>query len=574
MYIAEIPNRNSRPAILLRESFREGGKVKSRTLANLSNWPAERIERLRSVLRDDNNALPPFEIIRSLPHGHVAAVLGMAKKLDLLRLISRSDPQMAALCVAMIVSRILSPASKLSTARMIHSSTCASSLGEELELEQINEEALYRAMDDLFEQQERIETALAKRHLREGCLVLYDVSSTWFEGRCCPLAKLGYSRDGRKDRPQIVFGLLTSSDGCPVAIEVFEGNTADPNTLKFQIEKVIHRFALKKVVLVGDRGMITEARIREEIRTVPGLDWISALRAPAIQGLVSAGTLQLSLFDEKDLAEISSPDYPGERLIVCRNPLLAERRTRKREDLLQATEKEMEKIKQATLRERAPLHSVQDISLRLGRVAQRFKMKKHFILTIEQGRFDYQRNLQSIVDEAALDGIYVVRTSLPSSAMASDTVVATYKRLSAAERAFRSMKTVDLKIRPIFHRHDKRVRAHVFLCMLAYYVEWHMRQALAPILFDDEVPEEGRQRRANIVKPAQRSLRAEQKAHRKKTEDGTPVHSFQSLLRDLATITKNRIQPLGSSQSFDISTRPTPVQQKALDLLAKAHRAL
>ncbi len=571
MYVAVVPNRDSPPAILLRESYRQAGKVKTRTLANLSQWPPERIDRLRILLSGKVDDPPrSFEIIRSLPHGHVAAVIGTIRKLDLARLISRKDPNVAALCMAMIASRILSPGSKLFTARMMDSATCASSLGEELGLQHLDEDALYRAMDVLLKQQPRIEQALARRHLNEGSLVLYDVSSTWFEGRHCALAKFGHSRDGRRDRPQIVFGLMTNREGCPVAIEVFEGNTADPKTLGVQIEKLVKRFGLSKVILVGDRGMITEARVREELRPIPGLDWITALRAPAIRTLVETGAIQLSLFDQKDLLEISAPEYPNERLIVCRNPLLADERRRKREELLQSTEKQLEKIRQATQRERRPLTAIGEISMRVGRVAQRFKMKKHFLLEIQQGQFEYRRNEESIAAESALDGFYVIRTSLAQATMEATQVVASYKQLSRAERAFRSIKTVDLRIRPIFHRRADRVRAHVFLCMLAFHVEWHMRRALAPILFDDDAPELGQARRTSIVAPAKRSERAEAKALTKTTQDGTPVHSFQSLLRDLATIVKNRIQPENSSSTFDMCTRPTALQQHAFDLLGVA----
>jgi hypothetical protein len=571
MYVAVVPNRDSPPAILLRESYRQAGKVKTRTLANLSHWPPERIDRLRILLSGKFDDQPrSFEIIRSLPHGHVAAVIGTMRKLDLARLISRKDPDVAALCMAMIASRILSPGSKLFTARTMDSATCGSSLGEELGLQHLDEDALYRAMDVLLEQQPRIEQALARRHLNEGSLVLYDVSSTWFEGRHCALAKFGHSRDGRRDRPQIVFGLMTNREGCPVAIEVFEGNTADPKTLGVQIEKLVKRFGLSKVILVGDRGMITEARIREELRPILGLDWITALRAPAIRTLMETGAIQLSLFDQKDLLEISAPEYPNERLIVCRNPLLADERRRKREELLQSTEKLFEKIRLATQRQRRPLTAIGAISMRLGRVSQRFKMKKHFLFEIQEGMFKYRRNEESIAAEAALDGFYVIRTSLAQAIMEATQVVASYKQLSRAERAFRSIKTVDLRIRPIFHRRADRVRAHVFLCMLAFHVEWHMRRALAPILFDDDAPELGQARRTNIVAPAKRSERAEAKAFTKTTQDGTPVHSFQSLLRDLATIAKNRIQPEDSSSSFDMCTRPTALQQRAFDLLGVA----
>jgi transposase len=472
------------------------------------------------------------------------------------------------MCVAMIVERVLDPRSKLALARSLGEKTALDSLGEVLHLSDVDEDELYAAMDWLLTRQERIETALAKRHLAEGTLVLYDVTSTYFEGRCCPLARRGHSRDGRFDRPQIVFGLLTNAEGCPVATEVFEGNTGDPKTVLSQVKKLRERFGLERVVLVGDRGMITSARIEEDLRSASGIEWITALRGPAIRKLVQAGSLDVSLFDERDLAEISSPDYPGERLVVCRNPLLAAERKRKREELLGATEKQLEKIATATQRPRNRLRGKDRIGLRLGRVLGRFKMGKHFQLTITDDSFTYRRNPSSIAKEAALDGIYVIRTSVSTQQLSTEDTVLSYKRLAQVERAFRSLKTVDLKVRPIYHRLADRVRSHVFICMLAYYVEWHMRRALAPMLFDDDDKEAAARRRSSPVAKARRSEKAEQKAYTKLTAEAEPVHSFRTLLQDLATLARNRIQPKdGSVEPFDILTTPTPLQQRAFDLL-------
>jgi hypothetical protein len=442
-----------------------------------------------------------------------------------------------------------------------------------LDLSDGDEELLYRAMDWLLPRQDKLERALAKRHLAEGTLALYDVSSTYFEGRCCPLARYGHSRDGRRDKLQITFGLLTNADGCPIAVEVFAGNTADPATLSAVITKLRERFALKRIVLVGDRGMLTSARIREELAPAEGLDWITALRAPHIQQLLQAGSLQLSLFDQRDLAEIIDPAYPGQRLIACRNPLLAAARARKRIDLLAATERQLQEIAAATQRERQPLRGKARIALRVGAVLGRYKMRKHFRLTIEETSFSFARDDASIAREAALDGIYVIRTSLPGAALAADGAVAAYKRLAQVERAFRSLKSVDLKVRPIHHRLEDRVRAHILLCMLAYYVEWHMRQALAPMLFDDDDPAAAQAARRSPVAPAQRSPRAQHKASTKLTDDGDPVHSFRTLLRDLATVAKNRILPkLEHPVPFDLITTPTALQQHAFDLLGVNYR--
>lgn len=571
MYVASIPNRNSPPAILLRESYREDGKVKNRTLANLSDWPPAKLEALRAVLRGATNIAAlqdAFEIVRSRPHGHVAAVLGTLHRLKLHMLIVPKRSRERELCVAMIVGRILNPRSKLALARALRPETRHSTLGELLGLGEVDEDELYEAMDWLLPRQERIESALAKRHLNEASLVLYDVSSTYFEGRHCPLARLGYSRDGKHDKLQIVFGLLTNAEGCPVAVEVFEGITADPKTLPAVLEKICGRFALKELVLVGDRGMITRARIEQDLKKAPGLSWITALRGPAIRKLAEGGWLQLSLFDEKDLAEITSPDYPDERLIVCRNPLLAEERQRKREELLAATEKELQKVAAATSRASRRLKGQDKIGVRVGRVLGRFKMAKHFSIEISEQGLRYSRNQPRIDAEAALDGIYVIRTNLPNQRMASEDAVRSYKRLAAIERAFRCLKTVDLKIRPINHRREERVRAHVLLCMLAYYVEWHMRRALAPILFDDDDKAGAEALRRSVVAPAQRSPRAQLKAFTKRTEDGLPVTSFQDLLRDLATLTKNQVQPKQVNiKAFDKITPPTPLQHKAFTLL-------
>jgi transposase len=567
MYIDTVPNRNSPPAVLLRESSRVGNKIIKRTLANLSDWPAPQVDLLRRVLKGEALLSPSqaLQIERSLPHGHVAAALGTLRRIGLESELSRSACPERDLACAMIVARILFPASKLATARGLNEQTASSSLGALLGLELVDEDHLYAAMDWLLPRQARIEDQLAARHLQPATVVLYDVTSTYFEGRRCPLAQYGHSRDERPGNLQIVFGLLTNPEGCPVAVEVFEGNTADPKTVAGQIRKLRQRFELQQVVIVGDRGMLTSARIREDLQTEEGVRWITALRAPQIQQLATDGNLQLSLFDQQDLAEIQHPAYPGERLIACRNPLLAEERKRKREELLTATEKQLEKIRAATQRKRRPLRGKKEIGLAVGKVLGRYKMGKHLQLTIEEDRFDWQRKPASIEREAALDGIYVIRTSVPASDLTGQQVVATYKSLSTVERAFRSMKSVDLKVRPIHHHHPERVKAHVFLCMLAYYVEWHMRQALAPLLFDEEDHEAAETQRSSIVAPAQRSLSAQQKAISKQTADGFPVHSFRTLLADLATLTRNRVRM--GEQLFDMLATPTTLQERAFELL-------
>lgn len=567
MYIDTVPNRNSPPAILLRESSRVGNKIIKRTLANLSDWPAPQIDLLRRVLKGESliSVAEALHIERSLPHGHVAAALGTLRHIGLEQDLARSASPERDLVCALIVARILAPASKLATARGLHQQTASSSLGALLGLELVDEDHLYQAMDWLGSRQERIEEKLARQHLGQGTVVLYDVTSTYFEGRSCPLARYGHSRDERPGNLQIVFGLLTNQEGCPVAVEVFAGNTGDPKTVAAQIGKLRQRFQLQEVVVVGDRGMLTSARIREDLKTEEGLGWITALRALQIQQLVADGNLQLSFFDQRDLAEIQHPAYANERLIACRNPLLAEERKRKREELLTATEKQLEKIRAATQRKRRPLRGKKEIGLAVGKVLGRYKMGKHLQLTIEEEGFDWARKPASIEREAALDGIYVIRTSVPASRLSSPQVVATYKNLSTVERAFRSMKSVDLKVRPIYHHQAERVKAHVFLCMLAYYVEWHMRRALAPLLFDDEDHETAQAQRTSIVAPAQRSTSAQEKAATLQTADGLPVHSFSTLLADLATLTRNRVRM--GEQVFVTLATPTTVQQRAFELL-------
>jgi hypothetical protein len=572
MYVAKVPNRNSPAAYLLREGYREDGKVKSRTLANLSHWPLAKIERLRRVLRDEvlTGATEGLTMLRSLPHGHVAAVLGTARRIGLDRLLAagRAPARLAALVLAMILARVIDPASKLATARQLDTATATCSLGPLLELGTVSEQELYAALDWLLSQQSRIERRLAQRHLSQGTLVLYDVSSTYFEGRTCPLARRGYSRDGKRDKLQIVFGLLCASDGCPVAVEVFEGNTGDPSTLAAQVAKLKQRFHLDHVVLVGDRGMITDVRI-ETLLQPTGFDWITALRAPTIRTLLDQGAFQLSLFDERDLAEVTSPDFPGERLVVCRNPFLAVDRARKRLELLAATEVNLRKVAKAVSRKNKPLRGADRIGLAAGAVFNRHKVAKHFILTITDDTFTFARNTEAIEAEGKLDGFYVIRTNLDETTLAASDVVRVYKSLSQAEFAFRSIKTVDIQIRPIHHRLADRVRAHVLLCMLAYHLEWHMRQALAPILFDDHQRAEAAAARSSIVAPAQRSKAARRKAATKRTADGLPVHSFQSLLAELATFTRNTMVMAAAPQdTFLLYPQPTPTQSRAFELLA------
>jgi transposase len=574
MYVAKVPNRGSPPAILLRESYREDGKVRNRTLANLSRWPEDKVDALSRVLK----GLPPkvaledaFEITRSLPHGHVAAVLGTLRTLGLEELFDPVPSRSRDLVVAMILAQVIDPSSKLACARGLRKETASSSLGEVLSLTGADSNDLYEAMDWLLVRQQRIEDALAARHLEDGTLVLYDVSSAAFEGRTCPLGALGHPKDGVHGRLQIVYGLLADKHGVPVAVEVFKGNTGDPTTVASQVKKLKERFSISNICLVGDRGMLTKARLRDDV--VPAeLDYITALRAPEIKALVEGEALQLSLFDQQDLFEIVHPDYPRERLVCCKNPLLAVERTRKRESLLKATEAELAKIAAACRRERRPLEGKDKIALRLGKVVNRYKMAKHFTIEIAEDSLTFSRKQDQIAAEVALDGIYVLRTSLPEKTLVAGEVVSSYKALSEVERVFRCFNT-DLDIRPIRHRTEDRVRAHVFLRMLSYYVTFHMERQLAPMLFRDDDKQAAESARTSPVAPAQRSERALKKIHTKRTEDDAPVHSFKSLLKDLATIVANRVQPTDTDlPAFLVITTPTPLQSRAFELLGVSHR--
>ena len=545
---------------LLRTSYREDGKVKKRTLANLSHLPEPLIALIRGWLRGERYlaAGEAVRIVRSTPHGHVAAVLGMARRLALPALLERRPSRARDLALALIVERVCRPASKLATAALLGQST----LGDLLAIGDASEDELYRAMDWLLSRQARIETGLARRHLASGSLVLYDLTSTYVEGTHCPLAAHGHSRDHRSDRAQIVFGLLTDERGCPIAVEAFSGNTADPATLEAQIAKLRDRFGLADIVLVGDRGMLTSARI-ERLKELGGIGWVSCLRSPAIRGLVAGGDLQLSLFDERNLAEITSPEFPGERLVVCRNPVLAADRARTRSELLAVTEAELERV--AGMVERGTLRTAAAIGRRVGRVDNRKKMAKHFVVEIADGVFRFSRDEASITQEAALDGLYVVRTSVGPERLEAAAVVETYKRLSAVERDFRALKGDDLLVRPIFHWRADRVRAHLFLCLLAAYIRWHLEAAWAPLLFRDEAPPE----RADPVGPRGRSASALAKERDHLTPDGLPVGSFARLLGHLATLTEHHVVPAGLDEraAFWQQDEPTALQARAFELL-------
>ena len=565
MYVETVPNRNSPPAILLREGRREGKKVHKRTLANLTHWPKDKIERLRRVLKNEPLVHPDqlFVIERSLPHGHVELLLEAIRQLKLPALIDPRPSPKRDRVLAMILQRLLYPASKLATTRLWHTTT----LAEELSLEDTDEDDLYEAMDWLLERQDRIERKLAKRHLAEGDPVLYDVSSSYYEGQTCPLMQFGHNRDGKRDRPIVVYGVLADSMGRPLAVQAYAGNTGDPTTVGDQVEKIRGRFGLERVVLVGDRGLLTETQINH-LKRYPGLGWISALRHHQIRRLVESEAVQLSLFDERHLAEVRSPDYPGERLIVCHNPLLAEHRRQKREALLTATEEALARIaRQVARRTRTPL-SATEIAEKLGRVKNRFQVAKHFRTEIADGSFHYERRTEAIIREAQLDGFYMLRTSEPADRLPTAAVVRRYKDLTRVERAFRSLKTVDLHIRPIRHRVESRVRAHLFLCLLAYYVHWHLRQALAPLLFDDEDLEAERARRDPVL-AAQPSASAKRKKRKRLTEDGLPLQSLETLMAHLGTRARHqcRLPSEPDAPCVQRLTEPTPLQQRAFELI-------
>jgi transposase len=563
MHIDVVPNRDARPTFLLRESYREGSRVRKRTLANLSALSELQIEAIRAVLRGEplRPAGDLFEIIRSLPHGHVQAVAVAMQRLEFPRLLSaRAQPERDLVC-AMVAARILAPHTKLATVRWWHTTTLAEDFG----VAQASEDALYAAMDWLLQRQAAIQKKLAARHLSAGSLVLYDLSSSYFEGTTCPLAKRGYSRDGRRGTLQVNYGLLTDVRGCPVAVSVHEGNTADSQTFLPEVQRLRTDFGIERMVMVGDRGMISHKAI-DDMRATDGIGWITALKSASIRALVEQGQLQLGLFDERNLLELRSPDYPGERLVACRNPELAKLRAHKREELLGATAKNLAKIKARV--DAGKLVGQDNIGVRVGKVINQYKVAKHFALTIEETALTFPRKADSIAAEAALDGLYIIRTSVSATQMDAADCVRNYKALANVERAFRSLKTIDLKVRPIHHRTADRVRAHIFLCMLAYYVEWHLREAWRELMFADT--EQQAKATRDPVAPAKRSQAALTKAARHTLDDGTPAHSFATLLAELGTVVRNTCRTRGSGDDaphFEIVTTANPKQTHALDLL-------
>jgi transposase len=572
MYIDIVPNRGSPPAVLLREGWREGGKVRKRTIANLSDWPQQQVEALRRLLKGEPmvSAREAFYVHRSLPHGHVEAILEAIGRLGVDRLVASRQSRQRSLVLGMMVQRLIDPGSKLACIRSWHNTT----LAEELKVQDADVDELYQALDWLLARQGRIEKKLAGRHLGEGAAALYDVTSSYYEGRCCALARRGHNRDGKKNTLSIVYGLLTDREGRPVGVQVYPGDTGDPTTVPDQVDKLRGSFGLRRIVLVGDRGMLTEARI-EQLRAYPQLGWISALRSGAIRRLTDGGAIQPSLFDEQDLAEIVSPEFPGERLVVCFNPLLAEDRRRTRQELLEATEKQLQKVAAAVARRTRRPMSKDQIGLKVGKVIHGYKVAKHFRLTIEDGRLEWQRDETSIAAEAALDGIYVVRTSEAAEELPRDDVVRGYKLLGQVEHGFRTLKGLEIRVRPIFHRVDDRVRAHIFLCMLAYYVEWHLRRVWAPLLFDDEELPQDRQER-HPVRPAKPSASAQRKKRTRQTAEGLEVQSFPTLLECLATRCRNTcsVRGVGNGEApgqgkstFECLTDPTPLQGKAFELV-------
>ena len=563
MYIATVPNRSSPPAILLREGYREGGKVKNRTLANLSQWPAPKVDLLRRLLRDE--ALAPVDalcaVVASTHHGHVQAVRTTMQRVGFAALLAPRPSRERDLVVAMVAARILEPDSKLATTRWWHTTTLPADLG----VRDADEDALYEAMDWLLERQDRIEQTLAARHLRAGGFVLYDLTSSYFEGTTCPLAAFGHNRDGKKGKLQVNYGLLTDGRGCPVAVSVFKGNTGDPPTLLPAVRRVRERFGIEQLVVVGDRGMIAQTQITA-LQGLAGVAWLTALKTGAIRDLVAGGHVQLGLFDERNLFELTHPDFPGERLVACRNPELAKLRAHKRQALLAATVKELDKVRGMVAR--GTLKGREAIGVRIGKVVNKYKVAKHIRLDIHDDRVEFQIDEPRVAAEAALDGIYVIRTSVPAERLDAADAVRHYKRLSDVERAFRSLKTIDLKVRPIRHRLEERVRAHIFLCLLAYYVEWHMREAWRPLLFSDE--DQAAKQTRDPVAPAKRSAAALRKVHTKVLADGTPVHSFSTLLKDLSRIVRNVCRSRGAgpeAPTFELVTTPDSTQQRAYDLL-------
>ena len=563
MHISIVPNRNSKPAVLLRESYREGKKVKKRTLANLTSLPMDQIEAIRRILKGEKLAPVDdlFEVGRSHHHGHVHAVTETMKRLGFSNLLASRKSKERSIMLAMIAAQVLEPSSKLAMTRWWHTTTLPEIFG----VENADADDLYSAMNWLLDRQGQIEKKLAARHLENGSMVLYDLSSSYFEGKTCVLAKLGHNRDGKKGKLQVNYGLLTDRRGCPVAISVYDGDTGDPTTLLDQVDKLKDEFGIEIMVLVGDRGMISQKQI-DSLENIKGVSWITALKTGAIRNLVEDGSVQLGLFDDKNIFEFTHPDYPGERLVACRNPEMTRRRREKRQSLLDATEEELEKVRRMVANGR--LKGQSKIGVRVGRVVNKYKMAKHFELSIRTNSFSYKKDEQKIADEEALDGIYVVRTNLPKRAMSAAKTVLSYKKLSEAERAFQALKSIDLRVRPIRHRMVDRVEAHIFFCMLAYYIQWHMKEAWRPLLFSDEDLEAKEKR--DPVAPAKRSPEAMKKIRTKKLADGTKAHSFRTLLRDLSTIVRNdcrRKEAESTESSFSIDTTPSSSQQRALDLI-------
>jgi DDE family transposase len=564
MHIDAVPNRQARPTYLLRESFREGDRVRKRTLANLSALSDEQIDTIRRVLRGESLCLAAttFEVVRSRPRGHVEAVAAAMRRLGVERLLAARPSRERELVCALVAARIVAPHTKLATTRWWHTTTLAEDFG----VADADEDDLYAAMDWLLAHQDTIENKLAARHLSEGALVLYDLSSSYFEGSSCPLARLGHSRDGRKGMLQVNYGLLTDARGCPVAVSVHEGNVTDSATLMPEVKRLRESFGIERLVMIGDRGMICQKSI-DEMRQSDGIDWITALKSASIRALVEQGQLQLGLFDERNLLELQSPQYPGERLVACRNPELARLRAHKRGELLACTEASLEKIRARV--DAGRLCGQDEIGLRVGKVVNQYKVAKHFELAIGQSTFTFGRKLDAIAAEAALDGLYIIRTSVSAARMDAAECVRSYKSLANVERAFLALKTIDLKVRPIHHRSADRVRAHIFLCMLAYYVEWHMREAWRELMFADT--EQQAKATRDPVAPARRSAAARTKAATHRLDDGTPVHSFASLLEELSTVVRNTCRTPGvdpNAPTFEVLTTPNAKQQHAFDLIA------
>jgi transposase len=564
MHIDIVPNRGSKPAVLLRESWREGKKVRKRTLANLSSLPMEQVQAIRRILKGEA-LVPPeelFEVVQSVHHGHVLAVVTMMKRLGFPRLLASRSSRERDVAMAAIAARVLQPNSKLSMTRWWRDTTLPDLLG----VAGADEDDVYAAMDWLLKRQPHIEKKLAARHLEAGALVCYDLTSSYFEGRSCPLAALGHNRDGKAGKLQVNYGIMIEGCGRPVSLSVFAGNTGDPTTLVPQVHKAREEFGIGELVMVGDRGMISQKQI-DELKQLDGVRWITALRTEAIRKLVEGGTIQLGLFDERNLFEFTHSAYPGERLVACRNPELAKLRAAKRQDLLAATARELDKV--CSMVKHGRLKKADEIGVRVGKVVNKYKVAKHFDLDIAETHFEYQVNEDRVAAEAALDGIYVIRTSVPEEQLDAEDVVLRYKDLSKVERAFRTMKGLDLLVRPIFHRLEDRVRAHLFLCMLAYYVQWHLVEAWRPLLFHDEDLEAKQNR--DPVAPAQRSAKALEKARTKTLDDGTEVYSFSTLLAHMSTIVRNTCRRPGADATeptFHVDTRPNPKQQRALDLIA------